>query len=399
MATASAQISRRRSSCTADSWAKFRLLYSQDQLDRLSFVFGELENDDKLGENMCVVDKRLQAVGERCFGADLVRDMTRDLVDAVYQKTLQKFLTKEGESMTFEQYLNFIHTFGVLMQEHHPWRGYPQTFAMRVQTAMKERGAQRVVDIPDLQKIKKEESDDEEDDDKVAELISKSMAVRNKDKKEEIAIKTNALFKVLKDLGIETGEGDDQKRILREMQKLDAEETGWFTSDQMLSLFRELDQHWESIERKQQIAIIDETNYMERDVDNLKAIFNEYAKPDETARGPTLGVSEFRDFFRALQMNLNKKDTIRLKDCMMGTKSADHAAERIDFTGFCSAMKKLENEDFCGLKAIMGRKDEVDVDLDLSAATRHRSFFERKAASTRARNSQAASAMQAAKNE
>ena len=51
------------------------------------------------------------------------------------------------------------------------------------------------------------------------------------------------------------------------------------------------------------------------------------------------------------------------------------AADRVDLAGFCRTMKRLENEDFCGLKAIMGRKDEVEVD-----ATVHRqmSYFERK---------------------
>ena len=49
--------------------------------------------------------------------------------------------------------------------------------------------------------------------------------------------------------------------------------------------------------------------------------------------------------------------------------------DRVDLAGFCSSMKKLEDCDFCGLKAIMGRKDEVEVD---SSITRQMSYFERK---------------------
>ena len=41
--------SGRRSSVSADNWARFRLLLSQDQLDRLSYCFGELETEDGVG--------------------------------------------------------------------------------------------------------------------------------------------------------------------------------------------------------------------------------------------------------------------------------------------------------------------------------------------------------------
>lgn len=92
-----AGFNRRRSSCSEDNWARFRVLYSQEQLDRLSFVFGECEESDKL-ENFikvndryaistihCLRDKNSQSIvsdiklllGERLFGADLVREMTR----------------------------------------------------------------------------------------------------------------------------------------------------------------------------------------------------------------------------------------------------------------------------------------------------------------------------------
>jgi len=62
----------------------------------------------------------------------------------------------------------------------------------------------------------------------------------------------------------------------------------------------------------------------------------------------------------------------------------DQDPERIDFPGFCSCMKKLENEDFCGLKQIMGRKDEIEVDL--ACTQRTLSYFERKAKNVRPKN-------------
>ena len=40
---------KRRSSVSTDNWARFRLLLSQDQLDRLSYCYGELEGEDGIG--------------------------------------------------------------------------------------------------------------------------------------------------------------------------------------------------------------------------------------------------------------------------------------------------------------------------------------------------------------
>ncbi|CAD7955909.1 unnamed protein product [Amoebophrya sp. A120] len=330
-------------------------------------------------------------IGERFFGQDLVRDMTREMVDAVHKKTAQQMgLKMDGseEQISFENFLSFVHLFTKNMQDAHPWRGYANTFALKVQGAMKERGAQPVSSISELSEKNpeaNEDSDDDADFDKVAEL-SKSRAMQRAARKDgsEIAVKTSALFKVLKDLGVDTNE--NQKWLLREMQKIDADETGWFTADQMLSLFREMDAYWESTERRQQVAIIDETGYLERDVDNLKAIFNEYAKVEGESK-PQLGVAEFREFFRALQMTLQKKETARLKDMMHQCAREGNDTDRIDFPAFCLCMKKLEAEDFCGLKSIMGRKDEVETDL--SIATRQLSYFERKAQTTRARGSPA----------
>ena len=65
----------------------------------------------------------------------------------------------------------------------------------------------------------------------------------------------------------------------------------------MLALFRVLDEHAEIKERRQQVAIINETGYLERDVDNLKAIFNEYADADPSGatKGLSLNVASFRE--------------------------------------------------------------------------------------------------------
>jgi len=403
-----AGFNRRRSSCSEDNWARFRVLYSQEQLDRLSFVFGECEESDKL-ENFIKVNDRLCLIGERFFGAELVREMTRDVVNAVFKKSCRQMGITEingSDTISFENFLSYVNLFCKNMQEVHVWRGYPSTFALRVHNTMKERGAIPASDVAEILKKTNANDDDEDDDepdlDKVE--ISKSRAIARERIKndQEIAIKTSSLFKVLKDLGVDTGE--NHKWILREMQKIDADETGWFTGDQMLALFREMDSHWESQERRQQIAIIDETAYLERDVDNLKAIFNEYAQKEQGTDTATLGVSEFREFFRALQLSMTKRDTTRLKDVMVATAarmlkngsvangnglaapSLNQDPERIDFPGFCSCMKKLENEDFCGLKQIMGRKDEIEVDLSLSAGTRTLSYFERKAKNVRPKN-------------
>eukprot|EP00392_Amoebophrya_sp_AT5.2_P010885 g10952.t1 len=396
-----AGFNRRRSSCSEDNWARFRVLYSQEQLDRLSFVFGECEESDKL-ENFIKVNDR------------------------------------------------YVNLFCKNMQEVHVWRGYPSTFALRVHNTMKERGAIPASDVAEILKKTNANDDDEDDDepdlDKVE--ISKSRAIARERIKndQEIAIKTSSLFKVLKDLGVDTGE--NHKWILREMQKIDADETGWFTGDQMLALFREMDSHWElakiaiidetaciqlaltihvgfahRVLTLLQIAIIDETAYLERDVDNLKAIFNEYAQKEQGTDTATLGVCTYlymsgfssipssgssfaRCSFRcSAQSHLSRGFFSRLKDVMVATaarmlKNGSVAngnglamqergqpdPERIDFPGFCSCMKKLENEDFCGLKQIMGRKDEIEVDLSLSAGTRTLSYFERKAKNVRPKN-------------
>jgi len=388
----------RRSSCTEDGWLRFRLMFSQDQLDKLSYCFGELEAEDHIGENQIKVDRRLIVVCEKFFGEELLADLTSEQRHLIARRTLQQqglsvgFLEKEisaEQIMTFEQFLNFLLAYIPNAQDAHHYRGYPQHFALKVRSVMRERGAVPISEVPALITNSQENPNSYDDDCQGSKsLKSISLTQDGRDaRKEAIAIKTASLFKVLNDLGMDgLNSGEDQKRVLREVQRIDPDDTGFFSLNQMLALFRTLDSQWEISERRQQIAIIDETNYLERDVDNLKTIFNVYAEQSLDGEKPvgnekvTISVAQFREFFRALDLNLNKNDTGTLKQHM--SESFLPGTEKIDFSGFCRCMKKLENENFCGLKAVMGRKEEVEIDVG-DGVDRQLSYFERKAASTK----------------
>ena len=133
----------------------------------------------------------------------------------------------------------------------------------QVRQTMRDRGAVPVSDVTDMKFPDGEENADDDDDDagsnnsgvggasKTLKSISLTQDGREA-KKEEIAIKTSSLFKVLKDLGLDST-GDDQKRVLKEVQRID-NTTGYFTLNQMLALFRAMDNHWEIQERRQQVV-------------------------------------------------------------------------------------------------------------------------------------------------
>ena len=108
-----------------------------------------------------------------------------------------------------------------------------------------------------------------------------------------IAIKTSILFEVMAELDIDaTTNPEDQQRVLREVQKIDTEDTGFFTFSQMLELVRSLDNYWDIVERRTQIAIIEETSYSDRDIENLRQVFNEYGA--NTGNKVYMSVSNFR---------------------------------------------------------------------------------------------------------
>ena len=78
----------RRSSCAEDSWSRFRLMFSQDQLDKLSYCFGELETEDGIGENYMKVDRRLIVICERFFGEDLLAELSHEQRILIGKRTL-----------------------------------------------------------------------------------------------------------------------------------------------------------------------------------------------------------------------------------------------------------------------------------------------------------------------
>ncbi len=88
--------------------------------------------------------------------------------------------------------------------------------------------------------------------------------------------------------------------MLREVQKIDTQDKGYFTFVMVLELIRALDNYWDIVERRTALSIIDETQYSELDIENLRQIFNAYSEvvPDEDGKGsqgkPVMGVSELQ---------------------------------------------------------------------------------------------------------
>ncbi len=57
---------------------------------------------------------------------------------------------KKDQTMNFEQFLNFILTYQQIARDFHPYWGYPLDFALRVKSAMKNKGAVPLGEMVDL---------------------------------------------------------------------------------------------------------------------------------------------------------------------------------------------------------------------------------------------------------
>ena len=83
--------------------------------------------------------------------------------------------------------------------------------------------------------------------------------------------------------------------------------------------------------------IIDETGYLERDVDNLKAIFNEYARPEAAGDKPTMSVAQFREFFRATKLKSDQAGHTAFEKCNDGFYAPGYGENR-----FCRVLSVHE---------------------------------------------------------
>lgn len=380
-------------------------MFSNSQLDRLSWIFGEIE----VSEDAVEVTRELESIAEQFFGEELLSDMRRDTMQSVYKEALARAGHGGAKKlMSFEEFCHFILAFCTLTREAHPFEGYPLAFTLRLRTAMKQCGGMSLAEVNRC--ILKDISDPEQQQRMICSLtagfnarkgvedsggcdIQRSAGLRkmvdqfkgDEDGDElkglelahSIAVRTATLFEVLKQMGVDAdSKAEDQRRVLTEVQKIDTEDVGFLTLGSVLLLLRELDTYWELNERRGQLRIIEETGYAEADINNLNSVFNEYAEEDEEegSGNPLMGVSNFRAFLRALQLNMSKNDTQHLREVM--AKNYNDKNSKLDFAGFCSTMKELEAEDFLGLKQLMGRESDAGNYME---DKRCLSFFERKA--------------------
>lgn len=327
----SSVLERRRSTIQTDSWDRYRILFNHGVLEQFSLEFGKCEAADKAGDNYMIPDTRLLEIARRLWPAT-AEFMTMAHVEQVLGQQDLFNQYQRGQPITFDQFLRFFSNFYELSKEIHPNWGYDDEFVAQIEVRFME--------------------------------CSQGQS----------EIKCSQIFDVLAGVGQTLGH-DEQKQMLSQIKHLE-DGSGLMNIRKFLQLLRKMDDQWEFAERKQQMRIIDETHYSETDLDNLRQLFQAFAVQDTESRRTYLSVGQGRDMLRAIGLTIDIAKTQELKEIF---KPYFDDRELVDFTGFCRAMRVMENDNFANIGSVLNTKGKEDSG-DIPA--KKRSFFQRKAMSS-----------------
>eukprot|EP00397_Hematodinium_sp_SG-2012_P024813 GEMP01025871.1.p1 GENE.GEMP01025871.1~~GEMP01025871.1.p1 ORF type:complete len:359 (+),score=62.77 GEMP01025871.1:35-1111(+) len=330
-------LERRRSTVQTNSWDRYRILFPHSILEQFSTEFGQCETADKAGDNCMIPDKRLLEISRRVWPATAVFANMQHVEQVLHQQALYNQYQK-GEPITFEEFLRFFQNFFELTKELHPNWGYDDEFTFQVEMRFKE--------------------------------------LANDQNK----IKCSQIFDVLSGVGQVLGQ-DEQKQVLSQIKNME-DGSGLMDLRKFMQLLRRVDDLWEFTERKDEIRIIDETEYSEQDLDNLRQLFQAFAVQDPTdTRRMFLSVGQCRDMLRGIGLTIDMEKTQQLK-AILRPFFNDH--ELVDFVGFCRAIRVMEKQNFANIGTVMNSKSKDGAPIDVASIKR--SFFQRKAMSTSSMN-------------